>query len=103
MALIHVTKENFESEVLKSEVPVLVDFFAQWCGPCKMLMPIVEEVAEEAKDVKVCKIDIDENQELAIQYRVMSVPTLIVFKNGEVAAKNIGVISKDAILNMLKA
>ncbi len=103
MAAIHVTKENFESEVLKSEVPVLVDFFAQWCGPCKMLMPIVEEVAEEAKDVKVCKIDIDENQELAIQYRVMSVPTLIVFKNGEVAAKNIGVISKDAILNMLKA
>ena len=100
MALIHVTKENFESEVLKSEVPVLVDFFAQWCGPCKMLMPIVEEVA---KDFKVCKIDIDENQELAIQYRVMSVPTLIVFKNGEVAAKNIGVISKDAILDMLKA
>jgi len=100
MALIHVTKENFESEVLKSEVPVLVDFFAQWCGPCKMLMPIVEEVA---KDFKVCKIDIDENQELAVQYRVMSVPTLIVFKNGEVAAKNIGVISKDAILDMLKA
>ena len=100
MALIHVTKENFESEVLKSEVPVLVDFFAQWCGPCKMLMPIVEEVA---KNFKVCKIDIDENQELAIQYRVMSVPTLIVFKNGEVAAKNIGVISKDAILDMLKA
>lgn len=100
MALIHVTKENFESEVLKSEVPVLVDFFAQWCGPCKMLMPIVEEVA---KDFKVCKIDIDENQELAIQYRVMSVPTLIVFKNGEVTAKNIGVISKDAILDMLKA
>lgn len=100
MALIHVTKENFESEVLKSEVPVLVDFFAQWCGPCKMLMPIVEEVA---KDFKVCKIDIDENQELAIQYRVMSVPTLIVFKNGEVTAKNIGVISKDTILDMLKA
>lgn len=100
MALIHVTKENFESEVLKSEVPVLVDFFAQWCGPCKMLMPIVEEVA---KDFKVCKIDIDENQELAVQYRVMSVPTLIVFKNGEVAVKNIGVISKDAILDMLKA
>ena len=100
MALIHVTKENFESEVLKSEVPVLVDFFAQWCGPCKMLMPIVEEVA---KDFKVCKIDIDENQELALQYRVMSVPTLIVFKNGEVTAKNIGVISKDAILDMLKA
>lgn len=100
MALIHVTKENFESEVLKSEVPVLVDFFAQWCGPCKMLMPIVEEVA---KDFKVCKIDIDENQELAVQYRVMSVPTLIVFKNGEVTAKNIGVISKDAILDMLKA
>lgn len=103
MAAIHVTKENFESEVLKSEVPVLADFFAQWCGPCKMLMPIVEAIAEEAKDFKVCKIDIDEHQELAVQYRVMSVPTLIVFKNGEVAAKNIGVISKDAILDMLKA
>ena len=100
MKEITLTSANFESEVLKSEVPVLVDFFAQWCGPCKMLMPIVEEVA---KDFKVCKIDIDENQELAIQYRVMSVPTLIVFKNGEVTAKNIGVISKDAILDMLKA
>lgn len=103
MAAIHVTKENFESEVLKADVPVLVDFFAQWCGPCKMLAPIVEMVAEEVQDAKVCKIDIDEDSELAIQYKVMSVPTLMVFKGGEVIAKNIGAISKDAILDMLKA
>lgn len=103
MAAIYVTKDNFESEVLKAEVPVLVDFFAQWCAPCKMLMPIVEMVAEEVKDAKVCKIDIDENPELTAQYRIMSVPTLMVFKNGEAVARNSGVISKDAILNMLKA
>lgn len=103
MATIHVTKDNFENEVLKAEVPVLVDFFAQWCAPCKMLMPIVEMVSEEAKEVKVCKIDIDENPELTAQYRVMSVPTLMVFKSGEAVARNSGVISKEAILNMLKA
>ncbi len=103
MAAIYVTKDNFESEVLKAEVPVLVDFFAQWCAPCKMLMPIVEMVAEEVKDAKICKIDIDENPELTAQYRIMSVPTLMVFKNGEAVARNSGVISKDAILNMLKA
>lgn len=103
MAAIYVAKDNFESEVLKAEVPVLVDFFAQWCAPCKMLMPIVEMVAEEVKDAKICKIDIDENPELTAQYRIMSVPTLMVFKNGEAVARNSGVISKDAILNMLKA
>lgn len=103
MAAIHVTKENFENEVLKADVPVLVDFFATWCGPCKMLAPTVEMVAEEVKGAKVCKIDIDEASELAVQYKIMSVPTLMVFKGGEVIVRNSGVISKDAILEMLKA
>ena len=103
MAAIHVNNDNFESEVLKAEMPVLVDFFAQWCGPCKMLGPIVEMVAEEVKGAKICKVDIDEASELATQYRIMSVPTLIVFKNGEAVTRNSGVISKEAILDMLKA
>lgn len=102
MAAVHVNNDNFESEVLKAEVPVLVDFFAQWCAPCKMLGPIVEMVAEEVTDAKVCKIDIDEASELAAQYRIMSVPTLIVFKSGEVVKRSSGVVSKDAILDMLK-
>lgn len=102
MAAVHVNNDNFESEVLKAEVPVLVDFFAQWCAPCKMLGPIVEMVSEEVTDAKVCKIDIDEASELAAQYRIMSVPTLIVFKSGEVVKRSSGVVSKDAILDMLK-
>lgn len=102
MAAVHVNNDNFESEVLKAEVPVLVDFFAQWCAPCKMLGPIVEMVAEEVTDAKVCKIDIDEASELAAQYRIMSVPTLMVFKNGEAVKRSSGVVSKDAILDMLK-
>jgi len=103
MAAVHVNNDNFESEVLKAEVPVLVDFFAQWCAPCKMLGPIVEMVAEEVTDAKVCKIDIDEASELAAQYRIMSVPTLMVFKGGEVVKRSSGVISKEAMLDMLKA
>lgn len=102
MAAIFVSNENFESEVLKSDIPVLVDFWAPWCGPCQMLGPIVEDVAEENTDIKVCKINIDENPDLAMQFKVMSIPTLVVFKNGEVYKKSVGVISKSEILELVK-
>lgn len=102
MAAIFVSNENFESEVLKSDVPVLVDFWAPWCGPCQMLGPIVEDIAEENSDIKVCKVNIDENPDLASQYKIMSIPTLIAFKNGEVYKKSVGVQSKSEILDMVK-
>ena len=90
MAIIKLTKDNFEQEVLKSEKPVLVDFYADWCGPCQMLSPIVDEVAEERDDIKVGKINVDEQMELAQKYGVMTIPTLLVIKNGEIANKHIG-------------
>ena len=90
MAIIKLTKDNFEQEVLKSEKPVLVDFYADWCGPCQMLSPIVDEVAEERDDIKVGKINVDEQMELAQKYGVMTIPTLLVIKNGEIANKQIG-------------
>ena len=96
-----VTKENFDQEVLMAKEPVLVDFWAAWCMPCKMLSPIVDQVASERSDVKVCKINIDDKGELAIRYGVMSIPTLIVFKNGEITNKSIGLISKEDILALL--
>lgn len=102
MAAIFVSNENFESEVLKSDIPVLVDFWAPWYGPCQMLGPIVEDVAEENTDIKVCKINIDENPDLAMQFKIMSIPTLVVFKNGEVYKKSVGVISKSEILELVK-
>lgn len=80
MSVLDVTSQNFEEEVLKSEKPVLVDFYADWCGPCKMLSPIVDEVANEKEDIKVCRINIDEEQDLAVEYGIMSIPTLVVIK-----------------------
>ncbi|MEE1032883.1 MAG: thioredoxin [Ruminococcus sp.] len=96
------TTANFNEEVLQSDKPVLVDFWATWCMPCKMLAPTLEELSSESTDFVVGKVDIDENPELAQQYRIMSIPTLLVFKNGKVTASAVGVQSKAAILNMLK-
>ena len=101
MSVLTITKDNFESEVLKSEKPVLIDFWAAWCGPCKMVSPVIDEIAEERDDILVGKINIDEQMELAQKYGVMSIPTMIVFKNGEVANKNVGAIPKENILAML--
>ncbi|MDD2217393.1 MAG: thioredoxin [Eubacteriales bacterium] len=100
--VLQLTKENFESEVIKSEVPVLVDFWASWCGPCKMVGPVIDKIGEEAVGFKVGKVNVDEQPELAGEYSVMSVPTLIVIKDGKVANKAIGAISKESILALLK-
>ena len=102
MSVIKVTDQNFEQEVLNSEMPVLVDFYADWCGPCKILSPIVEEVAKENSNIKVVKVNVDESPATAVNYQVMSIPTLIVIKNGNEATRSVGVISKSEILNMLK-
>lgn len=97
-----ITKDNFEKEIVKADKPVLVDFWASWCGPCRMLSPTIDEIAEEHPEIKVCKINIDDEAELAIRHGVMSVPTLMIFKNGEVAQTAVGVRPKDEILDLLK-
>lgn len=101
MAAIVITKENFNSEVLKAEGTVLVDFWATWCGPCRMLSPIVDEVASEHPDVKVGKINVDEQTELAQQFGIMSIPTLLVFKNGEKVQESVGLIPKEKVEALL--
>jgi len=101
MKALHINKDNFHKEVLNSEKPVLLDFFASWCGPCRMVAPILDEIAEEREDIKVCKVDIDEQPELASRYRIMSVPTLMVLKNGQVMEQSIGAKPKHQILAMV--
>lgn len=102
MAVIHLTKDNFKEEVLDSKVPVFIDFWATWCGPCQMVGPVVEEMAEEVTDVKICKVNVDEQPELARQYHVMSIPMFFVFKDGEVVKRDMGAKSKEELLEMLK-
>lgn len=98
MAEITVTESNFENEVLKSEIPVIVDFWASWCGPCRMLAPVLSEIAEEYADtVKVCKVNVDEEMGLAIKYGINSIPALFIFKNGQVVNSAVGVMPKSQI------
>ena len=101
MSVLHITKETFENEVMNSEKPVLVDFFATWCGPCRMVGPVIEEIAEEREDIKVCKIDVDQQQELASQFGVVSIPTLVVIQNGKVVNQALGAMPKKDILALL--
>ncbi|MBQ9802416.1 MAG: thioredoxin [Clostridia bacterium] len=101
MSVLKITAENFEAEVMSSDKPVLVDFYADWCGPCKMLAPVIEQVADERPDVKVCKVNVDEESALAARFGVMSIPTLVVIKGGEVAAQSLGAKPKGQILALL--
>lgn len=101
MAALKITKENFQTEVLEAKETVLVDFWASWCGPCKMIGPIIDQIADERTDIKVGKVNVDEEQELAVQFKVMSIPTLLVFKDGKVVNQSLGAKPKAAILAML--
>ncbi len=101
MALVHITKDNFSKEVMETEKVVLLDFWATWCGPCQMIAPILGEVAEECPDITVGKIDVDEEQELAMSFGITSIPTLIVIKNGKAVDKAIGMRAKNQIIEMI--
>ena len=102
MSVIELNKDNFEKEVMEAEVPVLIDFWANWCGPCRMMSPIIDKIAEEMGDkVKVCKVNVDENHELAEKYEIMTIPAFIVIKNGAEAGRTIGVQPKEDILKLI--
>ena len=103
MAITNLSKDNYKKEVLDTDKTILIDFWAGWCGPCKMLSPIIDEVANEVADnIKICKVNIDEQQDLATQFGIMSIPTLVVIKNGQIINNSVGVRSKEEILEMLK-
>ena len=102
MGVLKITSENFKSEVLESSQKVLIDFYADWCGPCKMMGPVVEEIAEEHSDVKVVKINVDNAEDIAIKYQIMSIPTLVVVKDGQEVNRSIGLISKEKIEEVIE-
>ena len=101
MSAININTNNFQSEVMNSEKPVLLDFWASWCGPCRMVVPIIEEIGEERSDIVVGKVNVEEQQDLAKQFRVMSIPTLVVIKDGKVVNRSVGAKSKDEVLALL--
>ena len=101
MKVLHINNDNFQNEVLNSDKPVLLDFFASWCGPCRMVGPILDEIAQEREDIKVCKVNIDEQPELANRFRIMSVPTLMVLKDGQILEQSVGARPKHQILAMV--
>ena len=101
MAALNITKSNFQEEVLESDRPVLIDFWASWCGPCRMVSPIVDEIADERPDIKVCKVNVDEQPELAGEFQIMSIPALVVMENGKIVNQAVGARPKAQILSLL--
>lgn len=101
MSIVNLTRNNFKTEVMQSDKTVLIDFWAEWCGPCRMMSPVIDEVAETLSDVKVCKVNVDEASDLASVFGIESIPTLVVIKNGQTVNKSIGLISKEQVLQLL--
>ena len=101
MSVLHITKENFEQEILQSEKPVVLDFFASWCGPCGQLSPIIDRLAQEHPELKVAKVDVDSQKELARKHKVFSIPTLVIYKNGEIAGRHTGVLPLEEIAALI--